>query len=1231
MGQLNLEFLGTPKVRHAGSLITFPTRKALALLIYLVVEEGVHSREKITTLFWPESSSGPGRATLRSTLRHLRGSLSETTQAHTRPHLVTDRDTLRFDASSDLDLDLHTLESAVRVTCELPLVSPSVSSLSVQPANIHQLIAQLSTAATCYRGDFLEGFSLGDTPVFDDWVILQSEIWHRKAMLVFDWLSLLQSEGGEVGNAIETTTRWVALDLFNETAHRRLIQLHFSAGDRAAALRAYRDCQAILAEELNAEPAPETTALAKRIRSEPSPPSRGATAAREAALPLVTAEPPLVGRMAQHLDLVTAYRLARRDRPQAVTIEGEPGIGKTRLAKEFLAWASAQGADVWHGRAYEMGGLLPYQPVVEVLRQRLGRVTNLAQVLSDTWLAELSRLLPELNDRLPGLSTPLKLDEAEARTRLFEAVARFGQALADRAPVVILLDDLQWADAASLDILHYLAGRWGDEGVSVLLLFTTRAEDLSRQIANAPPDAPILNNWLTSLGNNLPLTRLSLTPLTLADTQQLLWSMGVGEPGSGDAPSPSPELKAFCQHLFSETRGHPFFIIETLRSLSERGLLQRQESGGWTADWETALRQWQITPDFVPARIQDLIRARLAQLNPQAQLACTASAVLGQGFDFAQLGQVADLEERDTLPALEALLNRGLLHETNEGYIFVHDTIREVAYTDISQTRRRILHQRALATLESVAAPPASLARHALAAGLTEPAFCYSLAAGDGAMRLFAMGDAITHYEAARQILASSQSQSPIEATDWRYLYTHLGRALELNNQFDEALRTYDEMRTMARKQANRELELAALIAQATVYAVPSPVYDLGQGKMLSEQALTLARELGNQAAEAKVLWNLMLVHRFGEGDAHQVVAYGEKSLAIARELNLPEQIVLTLNDLGPAYGGIGQLVRAQKTLEEARELWRRHDNLPMLADSLRNLSTINYLCGNYQQALTEAEEASRISQSIGNVWGHAGSLHSSSYVYLEYGKPGQAIEALKEGIHLSEQAGLSVNLPFGRAALGWVYSTLGVFEPGMALCRQARVEAVDLPPAVRPWVLAMLALVEILTGNLAEAEATIQESEIGLKMENLTYPTSAFVLLAKVQLGLASRGDTLQDIAHLDDQVAYLKNAGVRTFLPDALYLKSKALLAEGRAEEAREGLAQARAKAQAIGSQRSLWQILFALSQLEVQLGRTDAAQKLRGQAQEVVEFIADHAGTSELRASFLNLPEVQAVLSG
>ncbi len=1229
MGQLSLEFLGTPNVRHADSPITFPTRKALALLVYLVVEGGVHSREKITTLFWPESSAGSGRATLRSTLRHLRGGLGETEQAHTAPHLVTDRDTLRFETSTAVELDLHTLEAAVRLTHELPLVSPSASPTPAQPANIQQLIAHLKAATACYRGNFLEGFSLGDTPAFDDWVSLQSELWHRKAMLVFDWLSLLQSEGGEIGSALETTTRWVALDLFNETAHRRLIQLHFAAGDRAAALQAYQECQAILAEELNAEPAPETTALAERIRSAPLPPKRGASAAREAALPLVTSEPPLIGRMTQHHELVTAYRLARRGQPQVVTIEGEPGIGKTRLAKEFLAWAAAQGADVWPGRAYEMGGLLPYQPVVEVLRQRLGRITDLSEVLSDTWLAELSRLLPELNDRNPDLPAPLKLDEAEARTRLFEAVARFGQALADRAPVVIFLDDLQWADAASLDVLRYLAGRWGDEGVSMLILFTARTEDLNRPIANAPPDTPILSHWLTSLGHNLPLTRLSLNPLTLTDTQQLVWSMEVGDPGSG-APFLPPELEAFCQHLFSETKGHPFFIIETLQSLSERGLLQRQASGGWTADWETALHQWQSTPNFVPARIQDLIRARLAHLSPQAQVICTASAVLGQGFDFAQLCQVADLEEGEALPALEILLDRGLLHETNEGFVFGHDTIREVAYLDISQTRRRILHQRALATLESVAASPARLARHALAAGLTEPVFRYSLAAGDGAMRLFAVGDAMTHYETARQILTNDPPSPSIEAADWQHLYTHLGRALELNNQFEEAFHLYDEMSVMARAQANRELELAALVAQATVYVIPSPVFNLGQGKILSEQALTLARELGDPAVEAKILWNLMLVHRFGDDDTHQVVAYGEESLAIARELNLPEQIVLTLNDLGPAYGGIGQLARARKTLEEARELWHRHDNLPMLADNLRNLSTINYLCGNYQQAMAEAEEATRLSQSIGNVWGHAGSLHAGGYPHIEIGKSGQAIAALKEAIRLSEQAGLSVNLPFGRAALGWVYSMLGAFEPGLALCRQARDEVINVPPVIRAWPLALIALVEILSGNLADAETTIQESEIGLKMENLTYPTPVFVLLAKVQLSLA-RGDTLQDIAHLNDQVTYLKQAGVRTFLPDVLYLKSQALLAEDRAEEAREALIQARDQANTIGSQRRLWQILFTLSQLEAQHGRTDAAQALRGQAQAVVHFIADHAGTSELRASFLNLPEVQAVLQG
>ena len=187
-----------------------------------------------------------------------------------------------------------------------------------------------------------------------------------------------------------------------------------------------------------------------------------------------------VGRASQHQVLVAAYRATAQGSIRAVAVLGEPGIGKTRLASEFLAWAGAHGADVLQGRAHETGGRLSYYPLIEALRRRLEFVDDPRALLAETWLAELGRLLPELLSRAANLSAPAQMPEAEARTRLFEAVTRLGHALASHAPLVWLVDDLQWADLASLDLLAYVVRRWAALGTRALLVVTARTEDLER-------------------------------------------------------------------------------------------------------------------------------------------------------------------------------------------------------------------------------------------------------------------------------------------------------------------------------------------------------------------------------------------------------------------------------------------------------------------------------------------------------------------------------------------------------------------------------------------------------------------------------------------------------------------------------------------------------------------------------------------------------------------------------
>ena len=424
MSHLSLALLGTPEIRHAGRVVKFRTRKEQALLIYLATEGGLHSREKITALLWPNSDESQGRTTLRRTLADLRSRLED---AGGPAHLVIDRDMLGFDFSSDTDLDLHTLES----TYSLARGSSTVQE--EQGAVQNPLLLHLQRAASLNRGPFLEGFSLSEAPNFDDWIGLQREVWHQRMSLILDRLSQLLSEAGELLGARETVARWIALDPLNESAHRRLIEVHLAAGDRNAALRAYEAYRLKLAEDLNAKPSVETEALLASTYAgsqgkhdqKIGPASPVHFSVQVEVRNTGELAGPLVGRTGEYTSLIEAYRAAEHGRAQAVMLQGEAGIGKTRLAGEFLAWAGAQGADVLQGRAFEAGGRLPYQPLVEALRSRIEQENAPDDLLSDPWLAELSRLLPELRDRYPDLAAPGG-DETAARIRLFEAVVRLG-------------------------------------------------------------------------------------------------------------------------------------------------------------------------------------------------------------------------------------------------------------------------------------------------------------------------------------------------------------------------------------------------------------------------------------------------------------------------------------------------------------------------------------------------------------------------------------------------------------------------------------------------------------------------------------------------------------------------------------------------------------------------------------------------------------------------------------
>jgi DNA-binding SARP family transcriptional activator len=815
MGDLYLALLGPPEARHADEVLQFSTRKELALLIYLAVEDRVHLRKKLSEQFWPEGDAIHGRATLRITLHHLRHMLGEGAGVDSVPHLLIKRDTLGLDFTSAFDLDLRTLHEAWR------LARVSTHTALSMPEDAHRtLLTQLQSATSLLRGEFLEGFSLRDAPVFDDWVRFQREYWYLHINEVFDCLSRLQFEAGVLASAIETVSRWLALAPLHEDAYQRLMRLHFAAGDRGAALHAYDHCRVMLATGMQTEPTPETVALASHMRAV-APPHRK-EAPMPALSPAVLLNGPFLGRTAELSTLTKVYHSAKRGQTQVVLLEGGGGIGKTRLATEFLAWAEIEGADVLQGQSFETSGQLPYRPLIEALRPRIERENAPDDLLSDRWLVELSHLLPELGDRYPDLPTSVR-DKSAARNRLFEAVARLGQALGARRPLILFIDDVQWADAASLDVLHYLVRRFAESQTPAFLLLTLRMEERNM--------LPGLAEWRTSMERAIPLTRLHLGPLALEDIVRLLQELGgaTGKDGGRAA-----DLERFGQWLFAETEGQPFYLIETLKFLLEHDVLASHpnEDGGWTIDFTAAMENEIVVRGFFPPSVREVICARLDRLTPNAFALLVAGTVLSQGITFERLCQVADLEECDGLLTLDEVLHSGLLHElerkgeekgrmTHGRYVFAHTKICAVVYAEAGEARRSIFHRRALETLEAAAAPAAELAYHALAASLAEPAFHWSLAAGDEAMRVAALRNAISFYEEAQHLMDEHLHRldqgAMLPASEIEHLYTHLGRAYELNAEWEKAQSVYTLLLVYARDSSQPVMENITLNRLATL------------------------------------------------------------------------------------------------------------------------------------------------------------------------------------------------------------------------------------------------------------------------------------------------------------------------------------------------------------------------------------------------------------------------------
>ncbi len=1199
MAHLSLTFLGSFQATLNGRPITaFRSAKVQGLLAYIALTgDRTHNRDSLAAFLWPEAPDSVAKKNLRQSLYQLRRVLGEA-DAKGVPHLIATRTTLQFNPDSDHFVD------AVQF------------SARIKEGHYEQ-------ALTLYGGDLLAGFTCDSLP-FEDWLRQERESLHRSALEAMYELTARSLAQADYRRAQSLAERQLALEPWREEAHRQLMQALALSGERSAALAQYETCRAVLEEDLGAEPSMETKALFARIRGQRSDRLRRSVRHPEHR-PLTVA---FVGRASEHRTLVRAYEQAVAEGAQVAAIVGEAGIGKTRLAEQFLDWASAQGADIIRGRAFKTSGGLSYQPITQALRQRLESVNAPEDLLSDFWLTELSRILPELRDRYPDLAAPSQ-EEATARRQLFEAICRLGQAFAERSPVVLFMDDWHWADTASLDVLHYAVLAWSQARAPILVLLTLRQEAFSED--------PELLTWLSRIKHDAGYYRLNLGALTGEETEQLAWTL-LGKGGSLDIQAASrreiaERISGFSRWLFDESDGQPFFLVETLRALGEEGLLRPDpESRAWHLDWPAfAERILDSEPRIFPG-VRDRIRAWLGRLSEPARAALTAAAVLGEYSSFDRLYRVAKLEQAPALAALDELLARQLLQEmepalTDPGitalYRFSHQKLAEVAYQDAGAARRRILHRRAYEVLRAESVPAAVLAHHAALAGLRSETVEQGIEAGQEAMRMLAVRVAISHYETAWHIVKEMGWPESMTPSDRRDLYAGLGRGYEVAGEWEKAQELYQAMITDARSSRSAALECEALNHLATVHI--NGFKDPESAMPLLQSARKMAQSQGDRRGMAETEWNLSIVSRM-EQDSESALHHGEAALATARELEDHQLVARSLNSLAYAHARSREWDKVGRYAAEASALYAEVGNRILEADSQRLSAWSRLLSGEQNDSLATLRAAYAFSRQIENSWGEAESAWRLAGAYLETGDYGHAIQLAERAAELARIVGQPTMVELALATLGTIQRKIMAFSSAKKTLEEVVGEISKGNSAgYEDWPLGELCAVHGMAGDwdraLVPAMRALQvRSERGLPPMGLTgwYETEALL-----------RG------AHKDQVIAELERlegfsaANKRQHIP---LLCSLAVLAEwdGHLNQAVIRWNAAAISAREIGLPGEEWPILARLARAYDRQNDRGKALDARKAAAEIILHLANTIDIEELRRGFLSADVVRSLLA-
>ena len=995
-----------------------------ALLAYLAVEaEQPHRRESLAALLWPDMVEAAARGNLRHALANLRRAIHD--YDADPPFLHITRQTIQFNRGSRYWLD---------------------TAVFLHTANQPPTNPQREEAAALYRGDFLAGFSVSGCTAFEEWAAVRREQYHRRMRDILRDLAEAYARRGQYEQAIPFAQRQVDLELWDEAAHQQLIRLLALAGRRGAALAQYETCRRVLETELGAAPTAVTTTLAQNIRDEKWPDE----AARRP-LPLFVVEetavspppPPFVARDQELRQLNRFLNQTCTGQNRVAFITGEAGSGKTALMHAF-----AQQAMAAHPHLLVAGGKCsaytgsgdPYRPFQEIMHMLAGGVESQWEAggISADHARRIWAALPDVAEGLAAnplllnrfVSGAELLPRVQTRTRhrspeqvpwltqlkegvqdggtavpvsqpdLFTQFAGLLETLARQRPLLLLIDDLQWIDSGSLNLLSHLGQHL--RGSRVLILGAYRPGDVALGRNGRPhPLAGLVNEFQQQFGE-------CQVDLSAAGGRPFIDAFLDGEPNRLD--------ETFREMVQRQTNGQALFTTELLRGLQERGDLVKDGDGRWVEgdhlDWE-----------ILPARVEAVIAGRIGRLPPSCRQTLTIASVEGETFTAEVVAAIQKAGEQETARCLSGDLGRrhrlvaaqsrqrlGQQHLSR--YRFHHFLFQKYLYNDLDLVERADLHEAVGEALErlydgqeaALAALFGQLAWHFQEAGALEKAIAYRQKAGERAWQLSAANEAIAHLRQGLTLL-DARPDSP----------------------------------ERKQRELNLQMSLAMPLQAAKGFAAP-------EFRDTCDRAYLLSQQVG-QTPQLIIILSALGSFYLTSGQYHTSRKLCQQKLELAQRFQDDLQIALARLGLAANYTQLGEFGQSRKHIEKLLDFYNFRQHHALASDhsidpgvnGLIWAALVTWIMGYPDQAKRHSEEALNWARILEHPFSLAAALEvSGGILHILRREYTAASEKIAAALQLAAEQNFGSFLPEGAFYKGYLQVQNGQMDAGIAQMKQA-------------------------------------------------------------------------------------------------------------------------------------------------------------------------------------------------